>query len=84
MLLLLVKVAGVLFIKTMNPNYNKHLSIVILLFTVVAFILICCTNNKKEEETTPVIVTDSVSTYNPIYDDSVIITIENDYDGVDQ
>lgn len=68
----------------MNPNYNKHLSIVILLFTVVAFILICCTNNKKEEEITPVIVTDSVSTYNPIYDDSVIITIENDYDGVDQ
>lgn len=68
----------------MNPNYNKHLSIVILLFTVVAFILICCTNNKKEEETTPVIVTDSVSTYNPIYDDSVIVTIENDYDGVDQ
>lgn len=79
-----MKVAGVLFIKTMNPNYNKHLSIVILLFTVVAFILICCTNNKKEEETTPVIVTDSVSTYNPIYDDSVIVTIENDYDGVDQ
>ena len=68
----------------MNPNYNKHLSIVILLFTAVAFILICCTNNKKEEETTPVVVTDSVSTYNPIYDDSVIITIENDYDGVDQ
>lgn len=67
----------------MNPNYNKHLSIVILLFTVVAFILICCTNNKKEE-VTPVIVTDSVSTYNPIYDDSVIVTIENDYDGVDQ
>ena len=68
----------------MNPNYNKHLTVVILLFTVVAFILICCTNNKKEEETNPVIVTDSVSTYNPIYDDSVIITIENDYDGVDQ
>lgn len=83
MLLLLVKVAGVLFIKTMNPNYNKHLNIVTLLFTVVAFILICCTNNKKEE-VTPVIVTDSVSTYNPIYDDSVIVTIENDYDGVDQ
>lgn len=68
----------------MNPNYNKHLNVVTLLFTVVAFILICCTNNKKEEEVTPVIVTDSVSTYNPIYDDSVIITIENDYDGVDQ
>lgn len=67
----------------MNPNYNKHLTVVILLFTVVAFILICCTNNKKEE-VTPVIVTDSVSTYNPIYDDSVIVTIENDYDGVDQ
>lgn len=67
----------------MNPNYNKHLSIIILLFTVIAFILICCTNNKKEE-VTPVIVTDSVSTYNPIYDDSVIVTIENDYDGVDQ
>lgn len=67
----------------MNPNYNKHLTVVTLLFTVVAFILICCTNNKKEE-TTPVIVTDSVSTYNPIYDDSVIVTIENDYDGVDQ
>lgn len=67
----------------MNPNYNKHLTVVILLFTVVAFILICCTNNKKEE-VTPVIVTDSVSTYNPIYDDSVIVTIENDYAGVDQ
>lgn len=67
----------------MNPNYNKHLTVVILLFTIVAFILICCTNNKKEE-VTPVIVTDSVSTYNPIYDDSVIVTIENDYDGVDQ
>lgn len=67
----------------MNPNYNKHLTVVILLFTVVAFILICCTNNKKEE-ITPVMVTDSVSTYNPIYDDSVIITIENDYAGVDQ
>lgn len=67
----------------MNPNYNKHLTVVTLLFTVVAFILICCTNNKKEE-VTPVIVTDSVSTYNPIYDDSVIVTIENDYDGVDQ
>lgn len=67
----------------MNPNYNKHLTVVILLFTVVAFILICCTNNKKEE-ITPVIVTDSVSTYNPIYDDSVIVTIENDYAGVDQ
>ena len=81
MLLLLVKVAGVLFIKTMNPN--KHLTVVTLLFTVVAFILICCTNNKKEE-VTPVVVTDSVSTYNPIYDDSIIVTIENDYDGVDQ
>ena len=79
-----MKVAGVLFIKTMNPNYNKHLTVVTLLFTVVAFILICCTNNKKEEEVTPVIVTDSVSTYNPIYDDSIIVTIENDYDGVDQ
>lgn len=67
----------------MNPNYNKHLTVVTLLFAVVAFILICCTNNKKEE-VTPVIVTDSVSTYNPIYDDSVIVTIENDYDGVDQ
>ena len=67
----------------MNTNYNKHLNVVTLLFTVVAFILICCTNN-KEEEVTPVIVTDSVSTYNPIYDDSVIVTIENDYDGVDQ
>ena len=78
-----MKVAGVLFIKTMNPNYNKHLTVVTLIFTVVAFILICCTNNKKEE-VTPVVVTDSVSTYNPIYDDSVIVTIENDYDGVDQ
>lgn len=68
----------------MNPNYNKHLNIVILLFTVVAFILICCTTNKKEEEITPVIVTDSVSTYNPIYNDSTIIVIENDYAGVDQ
>lgn len=67
----------------MNPNYNKHLTVVILLFTAVAFILICCNNNKKEE-VNPVIVTDSVSTYNPIYDDSVIITIENDYAGVDQ
>ena len=67
----------------MNPNYNKHLTVVTLLFTVVTFILICCTNNKKEE-VTPVVVTDSVSTYNPIYDDSVIVTIENDYDGVDQ
>lgn len=67
----------------MNPNYNKHLKVVILLFTVVAFILICCTTHKKEE-ITPVIVTDSVSTYNPIYDDSIIITIENDYAGVDQ
>ena len=67
----------------MNPNYNKHLTVVTLLFTVVAFILICCTNNKKEE-VTPVVVTDSVSTYNPIYDDSIIVTIENDYDGVDQ
>ena len=67
----------------MNPNYNKHLTVVTLLFAVVAFILICCTNNKKEE-VTPVIITDSVSTYNPIYDDSVIVTIENDYDGVDQ
>lgn len=79
-----MKVAGVLICKIMNPNYNKHLTVVILLFTVVAFILICCTNNKKEEEITPVMVTDSVSTYNPIYDDSVIITIENDYAGVDQ
>ena len=78
-----MKVVGVFIYKTMNPNYNKHLTIVTLLFTVVAFILICCTNNKKEE-VTPVIVTDSVSTYNPIYDDSVIITIENDYAGVDQ
>ena len=49
----------------------------------MALILICWTKNKKEE-VTPVIVTDSVSTYNPIYDDSVIVTIENDYDGVDQ
>lgn len=68
----------------MNPNYNKHLKVVILLFTVIAFILICCTTHKKEEEKAAVIVTDSVSTYNPIYDDSVIITIENDYAGVDQ
>lgn len=67
----------------MNPNYNKHLTVVTLIFAIVAFILICCTNNKKEE-VAPVIVTDSVSTYNPIYDDSVIVTIENDYDGVDQ
>lgn len=71
----------------MNPDYNKHLNVVVLLFTFITFILICCTNNnndKKEEEINPVVVTDSVSTYNPIYDDSVIITIENDYAGVDQ
>lgn len=68
----------------MNPNYNKHLKVVILLFIVIAFILICCTTHKKEEEITPVIVTDSVSTYNPIYNDSTIIVIENDYAGVDQ
>lgn len=68
----------------MNPDYNKHLNVVVLLFTFITFILICCTNNDKKEEVNPVVVTDSVSTYNPIYDDSVIITIENDYAGVDQ
>lgn len=69
----------------MNPDYNKHLNVVVLLFTLVTAILICCTSNdKKEEEIKPVVVTDSVSTYNPIYDDSVVITIENDYAGVDQ
>ena len=70
----------------MNPDYNKHLNVVVILFTFITFILICCTNNdnKKEEEINPVIVTDSVSTYNPIYNDSTIIVIENDYAGVDQ
>ena len=68
----------------MNPDYNKHLKAVILLFTLIAFILICCTTHNKEEEKAAVIVTDSVSNYNPIYDDSVVITIENDYAGVDQ
>lgn len=68
----------------MNPDYNKHLKVVVLLFTLIVFILICCTTHNKEEEKAAVIVTDSVSTYNPIYEDSVIITIENDYAGVDQ
>lgn len=68
----------------MNPDYNKHLNVVVLLFTLVTAILICCTNHNNKEEINPVVVTDSVSTYNPIYDDSVVITIENDYAGVDQ